>query len=314
MSKDSIEIIVIEKEEEGERIDKILASRYKNHFSRTYFQYLLEQGLVLHNGCPLKKRGKPCAGDEIEIEFSAFPEIDLKPENIPLEILYEDEEIIAINKPAGMVVHPAPGNWQGTFVNALLFYCGSKLTSDNSLRPGIVHRLDKDTTGVLIAAKTLPMQQKLITLFAERKIYKEYLGICLGNVITKTIEASIGRDPIHRQKMQILEKGRKATTLCENLCFNGKLSVVKFILITGRTHQIRVHMKYNQTPILGDDLYGNGSINKKYEIKHQMLHSKRMRFIHPSSQKEIEIIAPIPPEMYHLISMIKDRSSSSSSN
>ncbi len=187
------DILFISEDEAGERLDKILTNRFEERYSRTYFQYLINEHLVLLNGFPVKKRIKPAAGDEVEVQFAAMPKADLSPENIPLSILYEDDYIIAINKPSGMVVHPAHGNWSGTFVNALLFHCRQLKGLSETLRPGIVHRLDKETSGVLLAAKTLQVQQKLIELFAARQVYKEYLAICVGKPSEKEINAPIGR-------------------------------------------------------------------------------------------------------------------------
>lgn len=286
----------------GMRLDKILASHYSNIRSRTYFQNLIEEKRVLVNDATVKKRYLPKVGDEISIFFIANPELDLQPEPIPLDIIYEDEFLIAINKPAGLVVHPAPGNWTGTFVNALLYHCSTlnvSLTNcvNHSLRPGIVHRLDKDTSGVLLAAKTPLAQQKLIELFANRQMHKEYLAICLGNPGDVEINAPIGRHPIDRKRMTVVEvegKGKPALSVCRTLQANERLSLVNIDLKTGRTHQIRVHLKYKGTPVLGDDLYGNISQNKHYGVKRQMLHAQLLSFVHPITNKSISIKASLP--------------------
>lgn len=307
MPSEDSDLIVISEEEAGERLDKILANRFSQVRSRTYFQSLIEEHRVLLNGSPAKKREKPSAGDEVEIEFLLTPELELTPEAIPLEILYEDEDILAINKPAGMVVHPAKGNWSGTFVNALLYHCRNQLDKESE-RPGIVHRLDKDTTGLLLAAKNPLAQQKMIELFASRKVYKEYLAICVGNPGNSEIRAPIGRHPVHRKRMAVLEKGGKeALSLCSTLAFDGKLSLVKIILATGRTHQIRVHMKYHGTPILGDSIYGTLSANKKYGAARQMLHARLMQFDHPITQRPLTLEAPLPLDMASFIHLIKSR-------
>ncbi|MCE5318941.1 MAG: RluA family pseudouridine synthase [Parachlamydia sp.] len=305
------EEFVITEEEAGERLDKILARRYSDVRSRTYFQDLIEDSCVLLNGEPVKKRVQPKAGDEVEIAFRLSPELELKAEAIPLEILYEDDDLLAVNKSAGMVVHPAVGNWSGTFVNALLHYC-KQLEVKESLRPGIVHRLDKETTGVLLAAKTTLAQQRLIALFSSRSVYKEYLAICVGNPGVCDIEAPIGRHPVHRRMMAVLsEGGRAALSRCRTLAFDGQLAVVSIVLVTGRTHQIRVHMKHRGTPVLGDPLYGSSAANQKYAQKlvreRQMLHAWRVSFAHPMSGKIIELEAPVPPEMAELIDKIQKR-------
>lgn len=291
------ELIIVTEDEAGERLDKILARRFKEVYSRTYFQYLINEQLVLLNGDPVKKRIQPLEGDEIEVEFAAVPEIQLSPENIPLPIIYEDEYLIVINKPAGMVVHPAPGNWSGTFVNALLYHCKQMPQNGDTLRPGIVHRLDKDTTGVLVAAKTLEMQQKMIGLFATKQVYKEYWAVCLGHPIDGEINAPIGRHPIHRKQMAVVPSGKKAISFCKTLGFNQKLSVVQIVITTGRTHQIRVHLKYQGAPILGDPLYGNSSLNKFYGIDRQLLHAAVIKFQHPGTNQQLELIASPPNDM-----------------
>jgi 23S rRNA pseudouridine1911/1915/1917 synthase len=296
MQNEQNETIIITDEESGERLDKILANRYKEVRSRTYFQFLIEEHKVLLNGQSVKKRFCPQSGDEVEVFFTLTPEIDVKPEPIPLDILFEDDDLLAINKPAGMVVHPAPGNWSGTFVNALLHHC-RELDATHSLRPGIVHRLDKDTSGVLIAAKNSKTQQRLIEMFAGREIYKEYLAICVGNPGNQEVNKPIGRHPVDRKKMAVIDEGRAALTLVETLAFNGKLSLVKVVLATGRTHQIRVHMKSIGTPVLGDSTYGNAQANQKFHVERQMLHAKLMKLKHPITHLPLTIEAPIPVDM-----------------
>jgi 23S rRNA pseudouridine1911/1915/1917 synthase len=302
--EEEAETLFITEAEAGERLDKILALRLKEAGSRTYFQYLIEEGKVLLNGIPVKKRIKPKLGDEVEVEYILTPELALIAENIPLTILYEDEEIIVINKAPGMVVHPATGHWTGTFVNALLFHCQNTSflsDSDRLLRPGIVHRLDKDTSGLLIAAKTAFSQQKLIDMFAERRVYKEYLAVCVGNPKEGVINAPIGRHPTNRKLMAIIESGRAAITRYRSLAHNEKLSLVSMVIETGRTHQIRAHMKFIGNPVLGDSIYGIPSFNTKMGISRQMLHAYRLSFNHPTSQKHLEFEAEIPQDMQKII-------------
>lgn len=309
------ETFFITEEEADERLDKVLAQRFCHAGSRTYFQFLIDEEKVLLNGSPIKKRNKAKAGDEVEVEFILTEELQLKPENIALDIVYEDEVLLIINKPPGMVVHPAPGHWSGTFVNALLYYCGESIVSmdavkeknsQQALRPGIVHRLDKDTSGLLIAAKTSFAQQRLIEMFTNRQIYKEYLGICIGNPGVGDIDAAIGRHPANRKMMAVLEEGgRKALTHYRVLACNDKISLVSIVIETGRTHQIRVHMKYRGHPILGDDLYGVSHVNKQYGVQHQLLHAHLLRFIHPLTGKKMELQADIPHEMKKIIEKYK---------
>lgn len=304
MDIEETDLLIVTEEEVGERLDKFLAKRFKEVYSRTYFQYLIDEQLVLLNGIPVKKRIKPQTGDEIEVQFAAMPNIQLMPEAIPLSIIYEDEHLLAVNKPAGMVVHPAPGNWSKTFVNALLYHCHFLQDSQNSLRPGIVHRLDKETSGILIAAKTLEMQQKLIALFASRQVYKEYLAICIGKPQDGEIIAPIGRHPIHRKQMAVIPTGRQAMSFCRTLGGNDKLSLVQVIIATGRTHQIRVHLKYKGTPVLGDSLYGNSSLNHYYGVHRQLLHATKVKFQHPLTGQQLELIAPLPQDLLRFIRKI----------
>lgn len=291
------ELLIITAEEAGERLDKILALRFKEMQSRTYFQYLIDEHLVLLNGQPIKKRMKPKVGDEIEVQFVATPEIKLNAEAIPLTILYEDENLIVVNKPAGMVVHPAPGNWSGTFVNALLYHCQTLSMTGQSLRPGIVHRLDKDTSGVLVAAKNILMQQKLVELFASRQVYKEYLAICVGQPGEGKVDAPIGRHPVNRKQMAVVPHGRPALSYYTTLGWNDPLSLVKVVIATGRTHQIRVHLKHRGTPVLGDPIYGQLQSNKKYKTTRQLLHAYKLAFKDPLTGQTLEFKAPIPEDM-----------------
>lgn len=288
------ETLIILPEEEGFRLDQILAARFQNVRSRSYFEKLIEQEKVLVNGASVKKRTKLQPGDEVEIFFVLTPEIQLKPENIPLEILYEDDDVLAVNKPAGMVVHPAVGNWSGTFVNALLYHCN--LQKDGTLRPGIVHRLDKETSGVLLAAKNTDAQTKLMESFQKRAVKKTYLAIVQGNPGEGTINLPIGRHPVDRKKMAIVEGGREAITHFKTLATDGKFSLVEVDLETGRTHQIRVHFKERKTPIVGDPLYGRGE-----GAKRQMLHAWKLSFPHPKTGAHIVVTAPLPLDFQELM-------------
>lgn len=297
------ENLFVAQEEADQRLDKLLSLHFPEH-SRTYFQYLIEQGCVLVNGKALKKRTKPQAGDEIEICFLLTPELSLEPEAIPLDILYEDDHLLVINKPVGMVVHPAPGNPRGTFANALLHHCKQLPGLSDSLRPGIVHRLDKDTSGVLMAAKTYEMHQALIECFSLRKIKKTYLAICLGKPQDGTIEASIGRHPVNRKEMCVSLEGKPAVTHLTLLAHKPPFSLVKLEPITGRTHQLRVHLDHLNCPILGDMVYGSFSTNRKHHINRQLLHAYQLNFTHPFNQKILSFTAPIPEDMAQWISMI----------
>lgn len=297
----STDTFTISPDQVGIRLDKLLSLHFPQ-FSRTYFQYLIEQNGVLVNGEKLKKREKLEAGDEVEVCFLLTPELKLEPQNIPLDILYEDEHLIAVNKPKGMVVHPAPGNPSQTFVNGLLYHCKQLPEAGDALRPGIVHRLDKDTTGVLLAAKTASAHQQLVSLFAERKIEKHYLAICIGNPGDVLIDAPIGRHPVRRQEMSVVETGKEAKSVCKVLATNGQFSLAEVKLITGRTHQIRVHLKSRGCPVLGDPVYGSAALNGQFGVSSQCLHAWRVEFTHPITQKKLELKAPIPLEIRNLTS------------
>jgi 23S rRNA pseudouridine1911/1915/1917 synthase len=301
--------IVIREDEVGQRLDKILAERHQGMHSRTYFQYLIEQGKVIVNGEIVKKRYLPEEGDEVQIHYILTPEIGLTPEAIPLQILFEDQDLIVINKPAGMVVHPAPGHPTGTFVHALLHHCQhlpQETTKNAYPRPGIVHRLDKETSGLLIAAKTSLAHKRLVEMFSGREIYKEYLAICLGNPGHQEIKTSIGRHPVFRQKMKVVDEGgRQAISTCDTLAHKGQLSLVRIILQTGRTHQIRVHMQHVHAPVLGDPIYGNVQANKKYGVHRQLLHAHILEFKHPITGQILNLKAEIPEDMQSWVDKLK---------
>lgn len=304
MLKGEREVIVITEAEEEQRLDKILSQRFPEQ-SRTYFQMLIETGMVMVNSSRIKKRAKPRAGDRVEIEFILTPEMNLEPEAIPLEILFEDEHLLAINKPVGMVVHPAPGHWSGTFVHALLYHCKwTKDYLDDPLRPGIVHRLDKDTSGVLLAAKTRQSHQALVHLFSQRQIEKSYLAICIGKPQAGLINQPIGRHPVKRKEMQVQAAGKPAETEIRVVGWNGKLSCVLARPKTGRTHQIRVHLQALGTPILGDSVYGSDQVNKKHGSSRQLLHAWRLEFRHPIHNRPLLIEAPLPSDLLELIQKI----------
>jgi 23S rRNA pseudouridine1911/1915/1917 synthase len=227
--------------------------------------------------------------DEIEIHYPPEKVPDLTPENIPLNILYEDRDLLVINKPAGLVVHPAAGNWSGTLVNGLLHHC-ALLEGGDPMRPGIVHRLDKDTTGLMVVAKHRAAHQSLVEQFQERKVEKVYYAICSGNPGAGRVDAPIGRSPKDRKKMAIVQGGKESLTLYETMQKGTKTSLVKIFLMTGRTHQIRVHMQHIGFPIVGDPVYGTGG-------GRQLLHAGKLSFFHPSSGEFLTFEAPMPDDM-----------------
>lgn len=302
MDNQTQETLIVEESEKDLRLDKWLSLKFPT-YSRTYFQSLIEEGNVLINDKSCKKREKTRTGDEIEVCFALTPELSLEPENIPLEVLYEDEDLLVINKPAGLVVHPAPGHYTGTFVHALLFHCKSLQEElSDPLRPGIVHRLDKDTSGALIAAKTSLAHRNLVLAFSERKVKKFYQAICIGHPTASEINTSIQRHPTKRQEMAVCkEGGKQAITLLKVLEKGPHTSLLEIELITGRTHQIRVHLKHIGCPILGDSLYGQVTSNTKWKIQRQLLHAKRLVFPHPRTGEILDITAPIPSDMQAVV-------------
>lgn len=290
-------VVFIQEEEAHLRLDQALVLAFAGRYSRSYFQWLIEEGLVLVNQNIVKKRQIVSAGDEVEVQFVPTHASALTPRPMLFDVIYEDEHLLVINKPPGLVVHPAPGNWDETFVHGLLAHCQGSLVADDTLRPGIVHRLDKDTSGLLLAAKTKEAQQKCTELFASRTIHKEYLALCHGLIPEKEeIVAPIGRHPTHRQKMHVIPDGRYASTTIEPLTWQGSLGLIRCFPKTGRTHQIRVHLKHRGLLILGDNLYGSPSLNQQYKVSRQLLHAFRLRFIHPITQRPLSLVALPPPD------------------
>lgn len=284
-----------------DRLDKYLFVLYPE-YSRTYFQKLIEEGFVLLNGKAVKKRTKLLKGDTITLTFKKPEEISLNPENIPLKIIYEDPYLLAVNKDPGLVVHPAPGHPSGTLVNALLHHCPLE-KEEESLRPGIVHRLDKDTSGLILVAKTLKAHIALANLFKNKEMEKTYVALCVGNPPSMVIEAPLFRHPTRRKEMAVSEsaKAKAATTVCRYIASEGGISLVELDLLTGRTHQIRVHLQHKGYPILGDPVYGNPSFNKKWGATRQMLHAYRLCFMHPVLKKMITLEAPIPKDFQSIL-------------
>jgi 23S rRNA pseudouridine1911/1915/1917 synthase len=281
------------------RLDKALTLLFPEH-SRTFFEELIDEGSVLINDKIVKKRVTLSLGDTVLVKFPQKSQAHLEKQNIPLNILFEDEHLVIINKPAGLVVHPACGHPDGTLVNGLLYHCNLEEGLDESnLRPGIVHRLDKDTSGVLIACKTKKAHEALTAMFQNRQIKKTYLAICLGKVMDERIDAPIKRHKTDRQKMCVSfeENAKNATTIVKNLISDHEVSLVKLDLITGRTHQIRVHMRYKNTPVLGDPVYGFTGANKTFEAHRQYLHAYQVEFIHPITNELLSIKAKIPEDM-----------------
>lgn len=299
---DFIEILV--DEDEDERIDAYLAIEL-NEVSRTYVKKLIKDGLVLVNGAPVKPRYMVKEGDAIEVRIPKPKELDIIAEDIPIDIFYEDDDILIINKVKGMVVHPAAWNYTGTLVNALLYHV-DKLSSINGvIRPGIVHRLDKDTSGLLIVAKNDTSHKTLSESLQKRDILREYIAISHGefNQEKGTINAPIGRDPRDRKRMAINYKnGKEAITHYRLIDSYEGYSLVQASLQTGRTHQIRVHFAHIKHPIVGDPIYSDRKEDEKYGG--QFLHARKLGFVHPKTNKYMEFETEIPDDFKDFINQI----------
>ena len=298
------EFILIKAEESGERVDALL-SRLSG-LSRNAVQRLIEQGCVLLNGKPVQKNTRCREGDRLEAGFPETEETPLVPQDIPLDILFEDKDVIVVNKQRGLVVHPAPGHPDGTLVNALLCHCGDSLSGiGGEKRPGIVHRIDKDTSGLLIAAKNDFAHRSLSAQLADRSLSREYEAVVCGGFHTDSgnINRPIGRCPADRKKMAVTEKNsRPAETDWEVLCRYREYTHVRCTLKTGRTHQIRVHMASIGHPLLGDGLYGAKSPDKGLEG--QCLHAKKIRFLHPATGEKIELETELPAYFQEVLSRL----------
>lgn len=283
-----------------ERLDKTLLKQYPE-FSRSRIEGLIKAGYVSVDGVIAAKAGMKI-GETAEIEVEIPPPVPAipEPEAIPLEVIYEDDDLIAINKASGMVVHPAPGHFSGTLVNALLHHCPSLSGIGGVARPGIVHRLDQFTSGVIVAAKTQLAMDSLIRAFAShRNLEKTYLAICHGRprLDAGRIENLIGRHPVDRKRMAIVEKnGKNAITNYRLINYSESLSLIECVIETGRTHQIRVHLASLGCPVIGDKLYGKTALDKRLTPvpERQMLHAWKLKLWHPVSNRPMELIAPPP--------------------
>lgn len=292
------------------RLD-VLVSEYAG-VSRSHAQVLIENELVLVNGRPQPKNYRLREGDELEIEAMPVKELSAEAEDIPLDIVYEDDEIIVINKPSGMVVHPAVGNESGTLVNALLYHCRGSLSGINGvIRPGIVHRIDKDTSGLLVVAKTDEAHIFLSSLLKDHGIKRVYHAIVTGHLPSDrgTINAPIARHPIDRKKMAVVAGGREAITHYEVLRDYSSFCHARLQLETGRTHQIRVHLSHIGHPIIGDTVYGGGKTqferaHAKY-LSGQCLHAKELSFPHPRTKEIMHFEVDFPSEFSALLDILE---------
>lgn len=288
------------------RLDKFLTEKL-SEMSRSHIQKLIRDGNVTVNKKAVKANYKVSLGEIIEIDIPEPECLDIVPENIPLDILYEDEDILVVNKPKGMVVHPAPGHYSGTLVNAIMFHCKENLSGINGvLRPGIVHRIDMNTTGSLLICKNDKSHRFLAEQLKEHSITRKYHAIVYGNLKEDngTIESPIGRHPVERKKMSTKSKnGRPAVTHYHVLERFGNFTYIECQLETGRTHQIRVHMSSIGHPILGDDLYG--PVKCPYTLEGQTLHAKILGIVHPTTKEYIEFDAPLPAYFLDLLEKLR---------
>lgn len=302
MNKEQFEVEI---EHEGERLDKYLNLIFEEK-SRSFFQKLIKEGQVLVNDTAQKANYRLKVEDIVTMTIPDAVETPIVPENIPLDILYEDEDILVVNKPKGMVVHPSAGHYSGTLVNAIMYHCKDSLSGINGeVRPGIVHRIDMDTTGSLIVCKNDESHICIAEQIKEHSVNRRYRGIVCGNVKEDegTINAPIGRHPVERKKMAINEKnGKPAITHYKVLKRFERYTYMEFQLETGRTHQIRVHMASIGHPLLGDTLYSSGK--NPYKLQGQTLHAMTIGFIHPRTNAYMEVSAPLPEYFERLLQII----------
>ncbi len=298
-----LEVVTAGAEDAGARIDVCLAA--KLGVSRSNMQKLLEEGRVKRGDKVLKANYKVRAGEVYTVDIPEPEPIEAVPEDIPLDIIYEDDDVVVLNKARGMVVHPAPGNYTGTLVNALLYHCKNLSGINSAIRPGIVHRLDKDTSGIMIVAKNDAAHIALSQQIQSKTAVRTYLAVVRGNIKTDsgTIETQIARDKNDRKKMVVVkEGGREAITDYEVLERFGKYTLVRCKLRTGRTHQIRVHMEYLGYPLVGDPKYS--PMKTPFAIKGQALHSHTLEFTHPRTGERMKFEAPLPEDMHKIITRL----------
>ncbi len=300
-----INTFTIEAQESGERIDALLAQEIED-ITRSQAVRLIEQGAVTLRCCPIKKNHRVNAGEIFIVEIPEAEESEITAENIPLDIAFEDDDLVVINKPRGMVVHPAPGHSSGTLVNALLWHCGDSLSGvGGEKRPGIVHRIDMDTSGLLIVAKNDYAHRFLSSQLADHSLCRTYEAVVLGRVRDDfgEINAPIGRHPIDRKRMAVTERNsRSAVTHYEVIARYNGYTHIQCRLETGRTHQIRVHMAYIGHPVLGDMVYGKKQAEKGLEG--QCLHARTLRFIHPRTNEPCEVTSELPEYFKDVLSRL----------
>ena len=301
---DEREILIITENEAGQRADVALAAMLE--LTRSNMQKLLDEGRAVKGTKVIKSNYKLKLGDEIIVTLPEPQPLDVQPENIPLDIIYEDEDIVVVNKARGMVVHPAAGNYSGTLVNALLYHCKNLSGINGVIRPGIVHRLDKDTSGIMICAKNDAAHVSLSEQIQSKTAQRTYLAVVRGNIKTDSgvIETQIARDKDDRKKMAVVkEGGRNAVTEYEVVERFGKYTIVKCKLKTGRTHQIRVHMEYLGYPLVGDPKYS--PMKTPFSINGQALHSLTLAFDHPRTGERMEFEAKLPEDLHKVVTRLR---------
>lgn len=298
-------IFVVDENFEGERVDKYLAQVFQGK-SRSYLQALIQKGNILINSKYIKSNYKLKSYDEVEIILPEPLELKVEAEDINLDIIYEDKDLIVVNKPQGMVVHPAPGNYNGTLVNALLFHCKDLSTINGVVRPGIVHRIDKDTTGILVVAKNDNAHNILSEQLRNHSMKREYYAIVEGRIKDDNgiIDKPLARNKKDRLKIAIVEGGRRAVTHYEVIERYKSTTLVKCVLETGRTHQIRVHMSSIGHPLVGDPLYGFKK--QRYKLNGQTLHAKTLGFMHPTKKEYMEFTSELPLYFRELLEKLRN--------
>lgn len=298
-------------EHAGLRLDTFLASQIDG-WSRARLQKLIESEDVLVNGKPSKPSYKLREDDDVEVELTASPSIAFAPENIPIDVVYEDETLVVVNKPAGLVVHPAAGTPSGTLANALAYHFQQLPDGGTGVRPGIVHRLDRDTSGLLVVAKTEAALENLSDQFRDRKVFKSYVALVHGRVPSNSgkIDQPLARDPSNRTRMAVVKGGRSALTLYRVRKSFDRFTLLDLELRTGRTHQIRVHLAWLKHPVVGDDTYGGGRDNTIQDpqlrsriknLNRHFLHAEKLAFTHPKTQEVVKFESPLPAQLSEIL-------------
>lgn len=308
-------IIKIGPEHAGLRLDAFLASQIEG-WSRARLQKLIENEDVLVNRKVSKPAYKLREGDEVEVELIAPPTTDFAPENVPIEIVYEDDTLLVVNKPAGLVVHPAAGTPSGTLANALAYHFQQLPDRGTGARPGIVHRLDRDTSGLMVVAKTEAALENLSDQFRDRTVFKSYVALAHGRVLSTSgkIEQPLARDPSNRTRMAVVRGGRNALTLYKVRRSFDRFTLLDVELKTGRTHQIRVHLAWMKHPVVGDETYGGGRDNTIQDaqlraqvrhLKRHFLHAEKLAFTHPETKEVVKFESALPTDLFELLLVLE---------